>query len=103
MSQTLRNRIGLPEWYDFIKNDIDLVIIDEAHVQEFNYLFNNDLLITSGGGASPLRRMLCGCPAQFPYPVSERGRFTARSDRVSMLTTVKLAVTFAGVRNISTI
>lgn len=44
MSQTLRNRIKLKEWSDFIKNDIDLIIIDEAHIQEFNYLFESGLL-----------------------------------------------------------
>lgn len=58
MSQTLRNRIDLPEWREFIKNDIDLVIIDEAHIQEFNYLFNGDLLddkIVLGFTATPGR------------------------------------------------
>lgn len=44
MSQTLRNRIKLPEWREFIKNDIDLIIIDEAHIQEFNYLFEDGIL-----------------------------------------------------------
>lgn len=44
MSQTLRNRILIPEWRDFIKNDIDLIIIDEAHIQEFNYLFESGIL-----------------------------------------------------------
>lgn len=44
MSQTLRNRIKLKEWADFIQNDIDLIIIDEAHIQEFNYLFECGLL-----------------------------------------------------------
>ena len=45
MSQTLRNRISSNKvWRDFIKNEIDLIIIDEAHKQEFNHLFNDDLL-----------------------------------------------------------
>lgn len=44
MSQTLRNRIKLKEWADFIQTDIDLIIIDEAHIQEFNYLFESGLL-----------------------------------------------------------
>ena len=44
MSQTLRNRIGVAEWRDFIKNDVDLIIIDEAHIQEFNYLFEDGIL-----------------------------------------------------------
>lgn len=44
MSQTLRNRIRLKEWADFITEDINLIIIDEAHIQEFNYLFESGLL-----------------------------------------------------------
>lgn len=59
MSQTLRNRIKIPEWRDFIKNFIDVVIIDECHVQEFNYLFKGDLLIDKivlGFTATPYRR-----------------------------------------------
>ena len=40
MSQTLRRRIKLEYWQKFIQN-IDLVIIDEAHKQEFNYLFES--------------------------------------------------------------
>jgi len=44
MSQTLRNRIDKKEWIDWIKNDIDLIIIDECHIQEFNYLFESGLL-----------------------------------------------------------
>lgn len=44
MSQTLRNRIKEKKWADFIVNDIDLIIIDEAHIQEFNYLFESGLL-----------------------------------------------------------
>ena len=44
MSQTLRNRIKLKEWISFITEDINLIIIDEAHIQEFNYLFESGLL-----------------------------------------------------------
>lgn len=43
MSQTLRNRIGKQYWTDWL-NSIDLVIIDEAHKQEFNYIFESGLL-----------------------------------------------------------
>jgi hypothetical protein len=43
MSQTLRNRIADPYWISFIKS-INLVVIDEAHKQEFNYLFESNLL-----------------------------------------------------------
>ena len=58
MSQTLRNRIGLEEWINWIKNEIDIVIIDEAHIQEFNYLFESKLLddtIVLGFTATPIR------------------------------------------------
>lgn len=44
MSQTLRNRLKTPFWKNFVKNHIDLIIIDEAHKQEFNHLFNDDTL-----------------------------------------------------------
>lgn len=44
MAQTLRNRLNKPVWYNFIKRVVDLVIIDEAHIQEFNYLFEGELL-----------------------------------------------------------
>lgn len=43
MSQTLRNRVKLKYWIDFI-NSVDLVIIDEAHKQEFNYIFESGLI-----------------------------------------------------------
>lgn len=39
MSQTLRNRMSKPVWRDFILKNISLIIIDEAHKQEFNWLF----------------------------------------------------------------
>ena len=58
MAQTLRNRVKLREWIDFIQNEIDLVIIDEAHIQEFNYLFEQKLLedkIVLGFTATPYR------------------------------------------------
>jgi len=58
MSQTFRRRIGQQEFIDFILNDIDLIIIDEAHIQEFNYLFESGLLdnkIVIGFTATPIR------------------------------------------------
>lgn len=58
MSQTLRNRIGIQEWRDFILNEIEIVIIDEAHIQEFNYLFEDGILDTKlvlGFTATPSR------------------------------------------------
>lgn len=39
MSQSLRNRLKNPMWLSFIKKEINLIIIDEAHKQEFNHLF----------------------------------------------------------------
>ena len=44
MTQTLRNRIKKKYWRDFIQNEISLVIIDEAHLQDFNYLFEDGIL-----------------------------------------------------------
>lgn len=58
MSQTLRNRIKNKEWLDFIINDVDLIIIDEAHIQEFNYLFEKEVLkdkMVLGFTATPSR------------------------------------------------
>ena len=43
MSQTLRRRIELNYWKEFIKT-IGLIIIDECHKQEFNYLFESGLI-----------------------------------------------------------
>lgn len=43
MSKTLRNRLTQPEWVDWIVNEIGLIIIDEAHLQEFNYIFETGL------------------------------------------------------------
>lgn len=58
MSQTLRNRINKPEWQGWITKEIDIVIIDEAHIQEFNYIFESGLLddkIVIGFTATPSR------------------------------------------------
>ena len=58
MAQTLRNRVKIDEWYKFIKEEIDLVIIDEAHAQEFNYLFESGVVddtATLGFTATPYR------------------------------------------------
>tara|TARA_R110000823_G_scaffold151125_2_gene281989 strand:+ start:6348 stop:7973 length:1626 start_codon:yes stop_codon:yes gene_type:complete len=58
MSQTLRNRINKKEWIDWITNHIDIVMIDEAHIQEFNYIFESGLLddkIVLGFTATPSR------------------------------------------------
>ncbi len=43
MAQSLRNRIDKPIWLKWF-HSIDLFIIDEAHKQEFNYLFKKGLL-----------------------------------------------------------
>ena len=59
MSQTLRNRLKQQMWFDFIKNSIDLIIIDEAHIQDFNHIFLQEELIKScfviGFTATPAR------------------------------------------------
>lgn len=58
MSQTLRNRMKTKMWYDFIKNHIKMIIIDEAHKQEFNHLFKNDFIkdkFVLGVSATPYR------------------------------------------------
>jgi len=39
MSQTLKNRLDQDYWVDFLKT-IDLIIIDECHLQDFNYIFD---------------------------------------------------------------
>lgn len=44
MSQTLRNRLKNPVWRKFIEKKIGLIIIDEAHKQEFNHFFADDFL-----------------------------------------------------------
>ena len=43
MSQTFKNRIKTEYWQKFLST-IDLIIIDEAHKQEFNYLFESGLI-----------------------------------------------------------
>lgn len=58
MSQTLRNRLKLPVWRNFILKDIGLIIIDEAHKQEFNWIFKDDFLknkFVLGFTATPTR------------------------------------------------
>jgi superfamily II DNA or RNA helicase len=58
MAQTLRNRIKKPMWSKWILNDIDVVIIDEAHKQDFNFLFETGLLANKyvlGFTATPKR------------------------------------------------
>lgn len=58
MSQTFRRRIQQEDFIKFITEDIDLIIIDEAHIQEFNYLFESGLLkekIVIGFTATPIR------------------------------------------------
>ncbi|HZH74280.1 MAG TPA: helicase-related protein, partial [Mariniphaga sp.] len=40
MAQTLRNRINDNYWKKFLSS-IDLIIIDEAHLQDFNYIFES--------------------------------------------------------------
>lgn len=44
MSQTLRNRMKIPLWSKFVQNEIDLILIDEAHKQEFNHIFKDEFL-----------------------------------------------------------
>ena len=58
MAQTLRNRIKIEFWKNFILKKIDIVIIDEAHLQDFNYLFESGLLdkkFVMGFTATPKR------------------------------------------------
>jgi len=57
MSQTLRNRINDGYWITFL-NSIDLLIIDECHSQDFNYLFESKLFDNKhviGYSATPKR------------------------------------------------
>lgn len=42
MAKTLKNRINKSYWINFLQN-IDLVIIDECHKQDFNYIFDSVL------------------------------------------------------------
>ena len=59
MAQTLRNRVNVKLWRDFIMNHVDLFIIDEAHIQEFNFLFSDEELLAKtfiiGFTATPTR------------------------------------------------
>lgn len=56
MSQTLKRRIDKQEWIDYIKS-LDLVIIDEAHEQVSNFIFDiiSDNCYVLGVTASPVR------------------------------------------------
>ncbi len=42
MSQTLRRRFELPYWVEFLQS-IDLLIVDEAHIQDFNYILESGI------------------------------------------------------------
>ena len=42
MTQTLRKRIDLQYWIEFLQS-IDLLIIDECHLQDFNYIFESGI------------------------------------------------------------
>ena len=44
MIMTLSKRLGLAMWRNWILNNIDLIIIDEAHIQDFNAIFENGVL-----------------------------------------------------------
>ena len=57
MAQTLRRRIIKPEWIDFLKT-ISLFILDEAHLQDFEFLFESGVLdnkFVLGFSATPSR------------------------------------------------
>ena len=57
MAQTLKNRIDKPEWLDWFRT-LDLIIIDEAHLQEFNKFFQEDIFngkTVIGFSATPKR------------------------------------------------
>jgi superfamily II DNA or RNA helicase len=58
MSQTLRRRLNNPIWIEFIKS-FNIVIIDEAHIQEFNIYFEKNVFNTNayifGFTATPKR------------------------------------------------
>lgn len=58
MCRTLRNRMKIDFWLKWFLNDIDIIIIDEAHKQDFNYLFQQGLVdnkIVIGFTATPNR------------------------------------------------
>lgn len=44
MCQTLRNRMKKSMWRNWLKKEIDLIIIDECHKQDFNYIFESGLV-----------------------------------------------------------
>lgn len=57
MAQTLKNRVTKPDWLEWL-SQIDLVIIDECHKQEFNAFFEGDFLdgkTVIGFSATPKR------------------------------------------------
>lgn len=57
MSQTFKNRIKLKKWQEFLEL-FDLIILDECHKQEFNYLFESKILknkYVTGFTATPRR------------------------------------------------
>lgn len=59
MLQTLRNRLKKDLWRQWIERDIDLVIIDEAHNQNSNYILESGILDDKhllGFTATPERR-----------------------------------------------
>ena len=58
MMQTLKNRLKKKIWLNWLKNHIDLIIIDECHLQTVNYLFESGLIddkIVLGFSATPKR------------------------------------------------
>jgi superfamily II DNA or RNA helicase len=44
MCNTLRNRLKNQIWINWILKDIDLIIIDECHKQDFNFIFESGLV-----------------------------------------------------------
>lgn len=57
MSQTLRRRYDKPEWDAFLRT-IDLLIIDEAHMADFDYIFQSGIFdekYVMGFTATPIR------------------------------------------------
>ena len=54
MTQTLARRISNPE-YKTLLSEIDLIIIDESHLQSFNSLLNHTNGIVIGATATPIR------------------------------------------------
>lgn len=57
MAQTLKRRLGKPEYVEFL-NNLDLLIFDEAHLQDFNLIqqhVNLEKTVVIGATATPLR------------------------------------------------